>query len=150
VTYQKKGVRNMKKPFAPKGGLFNATLEGGFTLVELVVVIVILGIIALVTIPSYVDMTGDAKNGTLKGILGTMRGAIALDYAKSAVSTGVSSYPTTITTAMFQDGTIPADPFLSVNSVTTENPITFDDAGGWRYNPTTGEVRANVADKHAF
>ncbi len=43
-------------------GNINKTDENGFTLIELVVVIVILGIIALIAIPKYLDLTVSVKN----------------------------------------------------------------------------------------
>ena len=79
--------------------------QKGFTLIELIVVIVILGIIALISVPAYVDISSNAKDGTLKGQLGTMRAAIALSYANSVVSGGSATYPTTISSNMFSDST---------------------------------------------
>lgn len=121
----------------------------GFTLIELIVVIVILGILALVTVPSYLDISDDAKDGALKGQLGTIRAAIALQYAKNAIS-GTATYPDTISSNMFSDNQVPSDAYQLVSTVVTANPITFDDTGGWRYNPSTGEVRANVSGKHSL
>ena len=54
----------------------------GFTLIELIVVIVILGIIALVTIPAYIDMRDNAKVAALKGQLGTIRSAMDAFFEK--------------------------------------------------------------------
>ena len=82
--------------------------QKGFTLIALIVVIVILGIIALISVPAYVDISSNAKDGTLKGQLGTMRAAIALSYANSVVSGGSATYPTTISSNMFSDSTIPS------------------------------------------
>ena len=70
--------------------------KSGFTLVELVIVIVVLGILSAVAIPKFFDVSGDAKNAACKGALGGMRSAIATYYAQSATPSGggVATFPT--------------------------------------------------------
>jgi len=63
----------------------------GFTLIELIVIIVIIGILAAVAIPRYVDLTTQAMDGTARGILGTLRSANALLYA-SRLFGGATTY----------------------------------------------------------
>jgi len=45
----------------------------GFTLIELVMVMIILGILAVVAVPKFIDMRNEAKAGTLKGLLGSLQ-----------------------------------------------------------------------------
>ncbi len=58
----------------------------GFTLIELVVVIVILGILAVTVAPKYINLKADAQTSTLHGVKAAMEGASALVYGKSIVA----------------------------------------------------------------
>lgn len=55
--------------------------KAGFTLVELMVIVSIIGILASIAIPKFADMLRKAKEGTLKGNLGTIRSALNIYYA---------------------------------------------------------------------
>lgn len=55
--------------------------QRGFTLIELVMVIVILGVLAAVAIPKFVDLGDEAKTAAVKGIAGAAGSAAAVNYA---------------------------------------------------------------------
>lgn len=59
--------------------------QGGFTLIELVVVIVILGILAVTAAPKFLNLQDDAKKSALQGLKGAMDGAAGIVYGKAAV-----------------------------------------------------------------
>ncbi len=59
--------------------------KGGFTLIELVMIIVILGILAAVAIPRYVDLQTDARKATLGGLYGSIRSASAIVHARALI-----------------------------------------------------------------
>ncbi|MDC5703931.1 type II secretion system GspH family protein [Vibrio europaeus] len=60
--------------------------QGGFTLIELVVVIVILGILAVTAAPRFLNLQSDARDASLQGLKGAMAGAAGIIYGKSAIS----------------------------------------------------------------
>ena len=58
--------------------------QKGFTLIELVVVIVILGILAAVAFPKFQDLSGDAKTAVVKGAAAAYASAAVITFAKNS------------------------------------------------------------------
>lgn len=59
--------------------------QAGFTLIELVVVIVILGILAVTAIPRFTDMSKDARIAAVNGMLGAVQSASTIAHAQALV-----------------------------------------------------------------
>ena len=129
-----------------------ALLKGrraGFSLVEMVVVILVLGIIAAIAAPKMFNTAGDARNNTTKTTLSVVRDAVELYKAKNETYPAAASITTDLKD--YLRGNFPA-PEVGANKgdatvkASVKDPI--DDAGGtngWIYNETSGEFRINDA-----
>jgi len=114
----------------------------GFTLVELAIIIVIIGILAAVAVPAFVSLTAEARQSATDAGLGAIKSAIYIRYAENAVTTGcdgAACFPATIVAGDFADGIIPE------NANNQQSGIGAGACGGtdgWNYVAATGVVTA--------
>ncbi|MHC4127982.1 MAG: type II secretion system protein [Planctomycetota bacterium] len=97
----------------------NSAVRKGFTLIELMAVVLILAILAGVALPKFFNYQSQAREASCKGTLGGVRAGIANFYANEAISSGTAAYPTLaeLTDGSTMQEALPENPYASNNDV---------------------------------
>jgi general secretion pathway protein G len=133
-----------------KSHLRKKNSRAAFSLVELVVVVLIIGILAAVAAPRMFDTAGNARDAATKASLGVVRDAIELHRSQNGTYPPVATLATAL--KPYMKGTFPSvQTTIATNQNNTvvgssADPIVVvAGAAGWVYNATTGEFCVNHA-----
>ena len=148
----------------------------GFTLVEILIVVIILGILAAIVIPQFTEASNDARESALRSDLQTLRSQIELykiqhldrypsqDEGEVVGDMDAAEFVTDLTGKTNQAGTtdvgdgaldygaylqsFPGNPFADGDNAVTvgAGAPAGDGSTGWHFNTTTGKISPNDAD----
>lgn len=99
--------------------------QAGFTLIELTMVIVILGVLAVTALPKYIDMKKDAQQAALNAMAGSLSAASAINYAaKKAGNTAAVPVANCSTVSTLLQVAMPTNYTITAAAVTTDATVT--------------------------
>jgi general secretion pathway protein G len=143
-------------------------MKAGFTLVEILIVVVILGILAAIVIPQFTEASTEAKTSSLMSDLQTVRSQVELykvQHNDALPGGGTASFTEALTGKTDIDGdvaaageygpylqTIPTNPFNDDDDVRIDGAEAGANTDGWRFDatdPNSGAFQADDSAEHA-
>ena len=133
--------------------------RSGFTLVEILIVVIILGILAAIIIPQFSDASNEARESTLTSNLQILRSQVGLykiQHLDNYPVAPTAAFETSLTTQTEEDGTawvsgpalgpymqkVPDNPFATTDVKFVFDSVT-DGTSHWNFDTTTGAITAN-------
>jgi len=109
------------------------TNNKGFTLIELVMVIVILGILAAVAIPRFANLSSNAKASSLQGAVGAVKSGVVTFLGEN------SNYPTNLASTAADSLILNSDDFTITSGATVSGGTEYPEGGGTLSSDATGD-----------
>ena len=119
--------------------------EKGFTLIELIIVIVILGIIAGVAVPKFIGLSDSARVSSARGVGGAISGTIQSAHADYLLNTTVYTPASILTSTSFSGGVS-----VAVNAAGDYEFVSGPDTFTWTYNVRVDDVGAFIEELAGF
>ncbi len=122
--------------------------EKGFTMIELIIVIVIIGIVSAVAIPQFVDLKENAKIGVAKGVGGALSGTIAAKHADFLLNDTAYNASDVASDTLYSGGIVAAD---CVGTDDTDIVLSYKGTDfTWTWEAQAGDTPAYLTELSGF